>query len=63
MIHLNVTMFTEFVRIYRPFTSTFHRGEHVAVKIGRNIRCFIEVAKSEVAVLEEINGLDDDNRL
>lgn len=56
-------MFTEFVRLYRPFTSTFYRGEHVAVKIGRNIRCFIEVAKSEIAVLEEINGLDDDNRL
>ncbi|KAM3602203.1 uncharacterized protein V6R79_026098 [Siganus canaliculatus] len=35
---------------------------NVAVKIVRNIDCFREVAKSEIAVLEEINGLDDDNR-
>uniref|UniRef100_A0A4W6FM94 dual-specificity kinase n=1 Tax=Lates calcarifer TaxID=8187 RepID=A0A4W6FM94_LATCA len=39
-----------------------HRDEHVAVKIVRNIDCFREVAKSEIAVLEEINSLDDDNR-
>nr|XP_043898894.1 dual specificity protein kinase CLK2-like [Solea senegalensis] len=37
-------------------------GEHVAVKIVRNIDCFREVARSEIAVLEEINALDDDNR-
>ncbi|KAM9348557.1 dual specificity protein kinase CLK4-like [Symphorus nematophorus] len=39
-----------------------HKDEHVAVKIVRNIDCFREVAKSEIAVLEEINSLDDDNR-
>ncbi|XP_065819096.1 dual specificity protein kinase CLK4-like isoform X1 [Labrus bergylta] len=38
------------------------KNEHVAVKIVRNIECFREVAKSEIAVLEEINSLDDDNR-
>ncbi|XP_074528756.1 dual specificity protein kinase CLK4-like [Halichoeres trimaculatus] len=38
------------------------KGEHVAVKIVRNIDCFREVAKSEIKVLEEINSLDDDNR-
>uniref|UniRef100_A0A8C4H8X7 dual-specificity kinase n=1 Tax=Dicentrarchus labrax TaxID=13489 RepID=A0A8C4H8X7_DICLA len=38
------------------------KGEHVAVKIVRNIECFREVARSEIAVLEEINRLDDDNR-
>ncbi|XP_049897375.1 dual specificity protein kinase CLK4-like isoform X1 [Epinephelus moara] len=38
------------------------KQEHVAVKIVRNIECFREVAKSEIAVLEEINSLDDDNR-
>ncbi|XP_042355355.1 dual specificity protein kinase CLK4-like isoform X3 [Plectropomus leopardus] len=38
------------------------KDEHVAVKIVRNIDCFREVAKSEIAVLEEINSLDDDNR-
>ncbi|XP_058484410.1 dual specificity protein kinase CLK2-like isoform X2 [Solea solea] len=37
-------------------------GECVAVKIVRNIDCFREVARSEIAVLEEINALDDDNR-
>lgn len=36
--------------------------ERVAVKVVRNIECFSEVAKSEIAVLEEINGLDDDRR-
>lgn len=41
----------------------FNREEHVAVKIVRNIECFREVARSEIAVLEEINSLDDDNRL
>ncbi|XP_053702642.1 dual specificity protein kinase CLK2-like isoform X1 [Synchiropus splendidus] len=39
-----------------------HKDERVAVKVVRNIECFTEVAKSEIAVLEEINGLDDDNR-
>lgn len=39
-----------------------HAGEHVAVKIGRNLDCFTEVAKSEIIVLEEINSLDDDNK-
>uniref|UniRef100_UPI0037E899D2 dual specificity protein kinase CLK4-like n=1 Tax=Semicossyphus pulcher TaxID=241346 RepID=UPI0037E899D2 len=38
------------------------KDERVAVKIVRNIDCFREVAKSEIAVLEEINSLDDDNR-
>ncbi|KAF7643530.1 hypothetical protein LDENG_00237770, partial [Lucifuga dentata] len=37
-------------------------SEHVAVKIVRNIDCFCEVAKCEIAVLEEINDLDDDKR-
>lgn len=40
-----------------------HRDEHVALKIARNIDCFREVARSEIAVLEEINSLDDDSRL
>lgn len=44
-------------------SSVIHRGERVAVKIIKNIDCFREVAKSEIAVLEEINSLDDDNRL
>lgn len=43
--------------------AVFRRGERVAVKIVRNIPCFREVAKSEIAVLEEINGLDDESRL
>ncbi|XP_068592694.1 dual specificity protein kinase CLK4-like isoform X2 [Cebidichthys violaceus] len=38
------------------------KDERVAVKIVRNIECFREVAKSEISVLEEINGLDDDSR-
>ncbi|XP_070699682.1 dual specificity protein kinase CLK1-like isoform X2 [Pempheris klunzingeri] len=38
------------------------KGERVAVKIVRNIECFREVARSEIAVLEEINDLDDDHR-
>ncbi|XP_054610548.1 dual specificity protein kinase CLK4-like isoform X5 [Dunckerocampus dactyliophorus] len=38
------------------------KGVQVAVKIVRNIKSFREVAKSEIAVLEEINTLDDDNR-
>ncbi|XP_029303466.1 dual specificity protein kinase CLK4-like [Cottoperca gobio] len=37
------------------------KEEHVAVKILRSTECFREVAKSEIAVLEEINSLDDDN--
>ncbi|KAK7880484.1 hypothetical protein WMY93_032891 [Mugilogobius chulae] len=37
------------------------KNEYVAVKIVRNIDCFSEVARSEIAVLEEINALDDDN--
>lgn len=41
----------------------FNRGEHVAVKIVKNIDCFREIARSEIAVLQEINSLDDDNRL
>lgn len=40
-----------------------NREERVAVKIVRNIECFREVAKSEIAVLEEINSLDEDNTL
>lgn len=44
-------------------SAVFHRGERVAVKIIRNIECFREVARSEIAVLEEINSLDDDKRL
>ncbi|KAM7397631.1 hypothetical protein PAMA_005779 [Pampus argenteus] len=38
------------------------KAEHVAVKIVRNIECFREVAKSEIAVLEEINSLDEEHR-
>nr|XP_040035960.1 dual specificity protein kinase CLK2-like [Gasterosteus aculeatus aculeatus] len=38
------------------------KDERVAVKILRNIECFRDAARSEVAVLEEINSLDDDNR-
>nr|XP_057942168.1 dual specificity protein kinase CLK1-like isoform X2 [Doryrhamphus excisus] len=38
------------------------KGVNVAVKIVRNIKSFSDVAKSEIAVLEEINTLDDDNR-
>nr|XP_046267333.1 dual specificity protein kinase CLK4-like isoform X2 [Scatophagus argus] len=38
------------------------KQERVAVKIVRNIDCFREVARSEIAVLEEINSLDDDKR-
>lgn len=45
------------------FTCVFHREQHVAVKIAKNTGCFSEVARSEIAVLEEINSLDDDNRL
>lgn len=41
----------------------FTRNEHVAVKILKNTECFGEVAMSEITVLEEINSLDDDNRL
>lgn len=41
----------------------FHRGTRVAVKIVRNIERFRAAARSEIAVLEEINSLDDDNRL
>ncbi|TKS83140.1 Dual specificity protein kinase CLK4 [Collichthys lucidus] len=37
------------------------KGEHVAVKIVKNIDCFREIARSEIAVLQEINSLDDDN--
>ncbi|XP_026184245.1 dual specificity protein kinase CLK4-like [Mastacembelus armatus] len=38
------------------------KDEHVAVKIVGNIECFSKVARSEIAVLEEINRLDDNNR-
>ncbi|XP_032390134.1 dual specificity protein kinase CLK4 isoform X4 [Etheostoma spectabile] len=38
------------------------KKDHVAVKIVRNPECFREVARSEIAVLEDINILDDDNR-
>ncbi|XP_029029310.1 dual specificity protein kinase CLK4-like [Betta splendens] len=38
------------------------KNEHVAVKIVRNLEGFCEMARSEIAVLEEINSLDDDNR-
>ncbi len=41
----------------------FNREEHVAVKIVRNIKCFREAARSEIAVLDEINSLDEENRL
>lgn len=44
-------------------STLLHRGQRVAVKIVRNMECFRKVAKSEIAVLEEINSLDDDNRL
>uniref|UniRef100_A0A8C6SDK7 dual-specificity kinase n=1 Tax=Neogobius melanostomus TaxID=47308 RepID=A0A8C6SDK7_9GOBI len=37
------------------------KKEYVAVKVVRNIDRFSEVARSEIAVLEEINNLDDDN--
>ncbi|XP_037603589.1 dual specificity protein kinase CLK1-like isoform X1 [Sebastes umbrosus] len=37
------------------------KEERVAVKIVRNMDCFREVARSEIAVLEEINSLDEDN--
>ena len=40
-----------------------NRDERVAVKIVRNINSFSEVARSEISVLQEINSLDDDNRL
>lgn len=46
-----------------PPPASLRDDEHVAVKIVKNIKCFREVAKSEMAVLEEINGLDDDRRL
>ncbi|XP_061595086.1 dual specificity protein kinase CLK2-like [Cololabis saira] len=36
--------------------------ELVAVKIVRNFESFSKVARSEIAVLEEIKSLDDDNR-
>lgn len=36
--------------------------ERVAVKIMRDFECFREAARSEIAVLEEINRLDDDSR-
>ncbi|XP_076607120.1 dual specificity protein kinase CLK4-like [Chaetodon auriga] len=39
-----------------------HTERRVAVKIVKNIDSFREVARSEIAVLEEINSLDDDNR-
>ncbi|XP_047234476.1 dual specificity protein kinase CLK1-like isoform X4 [Girardinichthys multiradiatus] len=39
-----------------------HRGQHVAVKIVKKFESFCKVARSEIAVLEEINSLDDDNR-
>ncbi|KAI4813553.1 hypothetical protein KUCAC02_002791 [Chaenocephalus aceratus] len=39
---------------------TEKQKERVAVKIVRNKECFREVGRSEVAVLEEINSLDDD---
>ncbi|XP_060942295.1 dual specificity protein kinase CLK4-like [Limanda limanda] len=38
------------------------KDEHVAVKIVKNIDCYREVARSEIAVLEEINSLDEDHR-
>nr|XP_061801573.1 dual specificity protein kinase CLK2-like [Nerophis lumbriciformis] len=38
------------------------KGTHVAMKIARNNKSFWQAAKCEVAVLEEINSLDDDNR-
>ncbi|XP_017295667.1 dual specificity protein kinase CLK1 isoform X2 [Kryptolebias marmoratus] len=36
--------------------------ERVAVKIGKKLESFCEVARSEISVLEEMNSLDDDNR-
>ncbi|MEQ2166400.1 Dual specificity protein kinase clk1 [Goodea atripinnis] len=39
-----------------------HGGQHVAVKIVKKFESFCKVARSEIAVLEEINSLDDDNR-
>ncbi|XP_077402662.1 dual specificity protein kinase CLK4-like isoform X2 [Vanacampus margaritifer] len=38
------------------------KGTHVAVKIVRNIKSFHRAAKCEIAVLEEINTLDDDGK-
>ncbi|XP_021175323.2 dual specificity protein kinase CLK1 isoform X2 [Fundulus heteroclitus] len=39
-----------------------HRSQRVAVKIVKKFESFCKVARSEIAVLEEINSLDDDNR-
>lgn len=39
-----------------------NRGQRVAVKIVKKFESFSKVARSEIAVLEEINSLDDDNR-
>ncbi|KAM4727427.1 LOW QUALITY PROTEIN: dual specificity protein kinase CLK1-like [Anableps anableps] len=39
-----------------------HRGQRVAVKIVKKFESFCKVARSEIAVLKEINSLDDDNR-
>ncbi|KAG7245838.1 hypothetical protein CRUP_027455, partial [Coryphaenoides rupestris] len=36
------------------------RNDRVALKIVKNIERFREAAKSEIAVLREINSLDDD---
>ncbi|XP_015240462.1 PREDICTED: dual specificity protein kinase CLK2-like isoform X3 [Cyprinodon variegatus] len=39
-----------------------HRDLCVAVKIVKKFESYCKVARSEIAVLEEINSLDDDNR-
>ncbi|XP_038155567.1 dual specificity protein kinase CLK2-like isoform X2 [Cyprinodon tularosa] len=39
-----------------------HRDLRVAVKIVKKFESYCKVARSEIAVLEEINSLDDDNR-
>ncbi|XP_024117709.1 dual specificity protein kinase CLK2 isoform X2 [Oryzias melastigma] len=39
-----------------------HKNEFVAVKVVMNFENSYEVARSEIAVLEEINSLDDDNK-
>ena len=46
-----------------PQVCVSNRDERVAVKVVKSIDCYREVARSEIAVLEEINSLDDDHRL
>ncbi|XP_019728601.1 dual specificity protein kinase CLK1-like isoform X2 [Hippocampus comes] len=48
-----------FAKVVECIDQDKHR--RVAVKIVRNIKSFRQAAKCEIAVLEEINTLDDDN--